>query len=56
VLQGVHMLMGYDFGTPWKDGEQRESRIVFIGKNLPKEIFLRGLALALVDETVGVAG
>lgn len=56
VLQGVHMLMGSDLGTPWQPGETRQSRIVFIGKNLPKELFLRGLAQALVDETVGVAG
>ena len=56
VLQGVHMLMGTDLGTPWQAGETKESRIVFIGKNLPKELFLRGLAQALVDETVGAAG
>jgi G3E family GTPase len=54
VLQGVHMLMGSDLGLPWQLGETRESRIVFIGKNLPKEIFLRGLAQTLVDETVEV--
>ena len=48
VLQGVHMLMGTDTGTPWKEGEPRESRIVFIGKQLPKDVLLQGLEQCLV--------
>ncbi|MGJ7530649.1 CobW family GTP-binding protein [Variovorax sp. GB1P17] len=53
VLQGVHMLMGSDMGTPWKPGESRESRIVFIGKNLPKETFASGLTQCLVEGAEG---
>jgi len=43
VLQGVHMLMGTDRGAPWKPGEARASRIVFIGKGLPKDLIEQGL-------------
>jgi len=35
VFQGVHMILDGDHQRPWHDGEQRESRIVFIGRNLP---------------------
>jgi G3E family GTPase len=34
VYQGVHMLMDWDFQRPWLEGERRESRLVFIGRNL----------------------
>jgi G3E family GTPase len=43
VFQGVHMLMGSDLGLPWQSDETRESKMVFIGKNMPKEVLLRGL-------------
>jgi G3E family GTPase len=44
VLQGVHMLMGSDVGAPWKPGEVRESKFVFIGRDMPKDVLLEGLA------------
>jgi G3E family GTPase len=44
VLQGVHMLMGSDAGSPWKPGEKRESKMVFIGRDMPKDVLLDGLA------------
>jgi len=47
ILQGVHMLMGTDTGTPWKKDESRESRIVFIGRRLPREIIQQGLEQCL---------
>ena len=34
VFQGVHMILDGDHQRPWKDGEKRESRMVFIGRNL----------------------
>ncbi|MDP2416138.1 MAG: GTP-binding protein [Hydrogenophaga sp.] len=43
VFQGVHMLMGTDLGAPWREGEARESRMVFIGKNMPQDVLLQGL-------------
>jgi G3E family GTPase len=48
VFQGVHQIMGTDIGGKWIDGEPRNSKMVFIGKNLPKDIFIRGLEQCLV--------
>ncbi|MET0680647.1 MAG: GTP-binding protein [Burkholderiales bacterium] len=48
VFQGVHMLMGGDLGRPWGAEERRESVMVFIGRNLPKDVFLQGLEQCLV--------
>jgi G3E family GTPase len=48
LFQGVHQLMGTDIGGKWADGEVRGSKMVFIGKNLPKDIFIRGLEQCLV--------
>ena len=42
VFQGVHMILDGDHQRPWRDGEQRESRIVFIGRNLPQEKIRQG--------------
>ena len=42
VYQGVHMMMDSDWGTPWKDGEKRSSKLVFIGRNLDGENLQRG--------------
>ena len=44
VLQGVHMLMASDAGAAWKPGEKRESKMVFIGRDMPKDVLLDGLA------------
>jgi G3E family GTPase len=48
VFQGVHQLMGSDLGAKWGETEIRSSKMVFIGKNLPKDIFIRGLEQCLV--------
>ena len=48
VFQGVHQIMGTDVGGKWSDTEVRGSKMVFIGKNLPKDIFIRGLEQCLV--------
>jgi G3E family GTPase len=47
VFQGVHMMMGGDMGKPWAKGEKKQSILVFIGKNLPKDLFLAGLEQCL---------
>jgi G3E family GTPase len=36
VFQGVHMMLEGDHQRPWKDGEPRLSRLVFIGRELPE--------------------
>jgi len=48
VFQGVHQLMGSDLGAKWGENETRGSKMVFIGKNLPKDIFIAGLEQCLV--------
>lgn len=48
IFQGVHQLMGSDLGPPWSPGEQRLSKMVFIGIELPKDILLQGLDQCLV--------
>ena len=48
IFQGVHQTMGSDLGGPWAETEMRNSKIVFIGQNLPKGIFIQGLEQCLV--------
>ena len=47
IFQGVHMLMGADVGRPWAPNEKPSSKVVFIGRNLPKEAILKGLEACL---------
>jgi G3E family GTPase len=47
VFQGVHMMMGGDMGKPWAKGEKKGSIMVFIGKKLPKDIFIAGMEQCL---------
>ena len=48
VFQGVHMLMGSDLGMPWAADEARESKMVFIGKDMPREVLEKGFAQCVV--------
>lgn len=48
VFQGVHQIMGSDVGPKWGDSEKPATKMVFIGKNLPKDVFIRGLEQCLV--------
>jgi G3E family GTPase len=43
VFQGVHMMMGGDMGKPWAKSEKKQSILVFIGKKLPRDLFIAGL-------------
>jgi G3E family GTPase len=47
IFQGVHQLMGSDLGPAWAKGELRESRMVFIGIDLPRDILEQGLEQCL---------
>jgi len=42
VFQGVHMILDGNHQRPWKEDEKRDSRIVFIGRNLPEAQIRRG--------------
>ncbi len=42
VFQGVHQILDGDLQGPWKDGEARVSRVVFIGRNLDPQAIRDG--------------
>jgi len=42
VFQGVHMMLEGDHQRKWKDDETRESRLVFIGRELPEQAIRDG--------------
>jgi len=48
VFQGVHQLMGSDLGPKWAPGEDKGSKMVFIGIDLPQDVLLQGLEQCLV--------
>jgi G3E family GTPase len=47
VFQGVHQMMGADLGRRWQPGEKQQSKMVFIGRKLPKDMFIQGLKQCL---------
>jgi G3E family GTPase len=44
VFQGVHMMLEGDHQRKWKADEARESRLVFIGRELPEQAIRDGFA------------
>jgi G3E family GTPase len=42
VFQGVHMMLDGDHQREWTEAEKRESRIVFIGRELPESMIRKG--------------
>jgi G3E family GTPase len=42
VFQGVHMILDGDLQREWRDGEPRESRLVFIGRKLKEDEIRKG--------------
>lgn len=53
VVQGVHMLVEGDHQRPWTDGEERVSRLVFIGPNLPRDVISGGFASCCATPPAG---
>jgi len=49
VFQGVHMMLEGDHQRKWKDGEPRESRLVFIGRELPEAAIREGFEGCIVS-------
>ncbi len=47
VFQGVHQLMGSDLGPKWAPGEEKLSKMVFIGIDLPRDVLEQGLEQCL---------
>ena len=52
-FQGVHALMGGSPGRDWQEGEPRHSTLVFIGRNLPRELIEEGMQVALRADAAG---
>ena len=52
VMQGVHMLLEGDHQRPWKQDEQRTTRIVFIGRDLPQDTIAAGFRNCVYQEGV----
>jgi G3E family GTPase len=42
VFQGVHMILDGDHQRAWRADEKRDSRVVFIGRNLPEDRIRQG--------------
>jgi G3E family GTPase len=47
IFQGVHQMMGSDVGPKWAPGETKSNKMVFIGIDLPQDIFGQGLEQCL---------
>lgn len=47
VFQGVHQMMGSDVGARWQVGETPNTKMVFIGVDLPQDIIVQGLERCL---------
>jgi G3E family GTPase len=52
VFQGVHMIFGASIEQRWADDEIRTTTIVFIGKQLPVDLFRSGLDNCAVGQKV----
>ncbi|MCO6410213.1 MULTISPECIES: CobW family GTP-binding protein [Hoeflea] len=50
VMQGVHMLLEGNHQRPWKPEEARLTRIVFIGRDLPRDIIENGFRKCIAGE------
>jgi G3E family GTPase len=48
IFQGVHQLMSHHVGASWTADDARQSRLVFIGLNLPQALMMQTLQQCLV--------
>jgi G3E family GTPase len=49
VFQGVHMMLEGDHQRKWKPDEPRQSRLVFIGRELPEQLIRDGFERCIVS-------
>ncbi|MFN3447763.1 MAG: CobW family GTP-binding protein, partial [Roseococcus sp.] len=49
AFQAVHMIADGDFISPWREGEPRTSKIVFIGRDLNRPALRRGFEACQVE-------
>ena len=50
AFQAVHMIADGDFIGPWKEGDPRKSKIVFIGRNLNRPQLRRGFESCVASQ------
>jgi len=50
IFQAVNNQYVTEGGGAWKEGEKKETKIVFIGKNLPQELLEHGLKVCTSDK------
>ena len=55
VYQGVHMMFKGEFTEPWKEGEERANRLIFIGKNLDRAELTKGFEACMEPAVVASA-
>jgi G3E family GTPase len=48
VFQGVHMILDGELQRDWKPDEKRESKVVFIGRNLKEDTIRKGFMACVV--------
>jgi G3E family GTPase len=51
AFQAVHMMADGDFVGPWREGDPRRSRIVFIGRDLNRPQLRRGFEACQVEDS-----
>ena len=51
IVQGVHKVVGFDYGDPWRPEEPRCSVLVVIGRDLPIEAMKSGFIAAQSAQT-----
>lgn len=49
VFQAIHMLFANSWGNPWKDGEERRCKIIFIGKQLDRDELTSGFMKCMFE-------
>jgi len=54
VMQGIHMYLEGDHQRPWEADEERVSRMVFIGKDLQRDIIEKGFLSCKAIEDIQV--
>merc|ERR1719464_1268725 len=50
VFQAIHMLQAASFEEPWKPMERRMCRMIFIGKNLDRDLLTKGFDACVVKK------
>ena len=50
VFQGVHMILDGDLQREWREGEKRECKVVFIGRELDEAALRSGFLACAVNQ------